>query len=104
MIVAIAAVGLLAVLLFPWQHLANQRRSIDYATETLTRLTDENTLLAERVADAKDPVVVERIAREQLSLVRDGDTLYRLSVDPADTVKLPPAWPLRGVEHLLRAR
>ncbi len=101
MIVALAAVGLLAVLLFPWQNLSSQRRSIDHATETLARLQAETSHLEQRVAEAKDPIVVERIAREQLSLVRDGDTLYRLNVDPADAVSLPPAWPLPGVAHLL---
>ncbi len=101
LIAAIAAVGVLAVLLFPWQSVSSQRRSIDHATETLTRLQAETSHLEQRVAEAKDPIVVERIAREQLSLVRDGDTLYRLNVDPADAVSLPPAWPLPGVAHLL---
>ena len=101
LIVAIAAVGVLAVLLFPWQNLSSQRRSIDHATETLARLQAETNHLEQRVAVATDPVVVERIAREQLSLVREGDTLYRLNVDPADAVSLPPAWPLPGLAHLL---
>ena len=101
LVIVVSAVGLLAVLLFPWQSLTSQRRSIAHAEETLARLQAETSHLSERVADAKDPVVVERIAREQLSLVREGDTLYRLNVDPADVVNLPPAWPLPGVAHLL---
>ena len=103
LIVAFAAVGLVAVLLLPWQNLSSQRRSIDHATETLARLQAETSHLEQRVTEAKDPIVVERIAREQLSLVRDGDTLYRLNVDPADAVSLPRAWPLPGVAHLLGA-
>ena len=101
LVIVVSAAGLLAVLLFPWPSLTSQRRNIDHASDTLARLQVETAHLAEQVAQAKDPVVVERIAREQLSLVRDGDTLYRLNVDPADVVKLPPAWPLRGVAHLL---
>ena len=101
LVIMVSAVGLLAVLLFPWQSLTSQRRNIDHASDTLARLQAETAHLATQVAQANDPVVVERIAREQLSLVRDGDTLYRLNVDPADVVKLPPAWPLRGVAHLL---
>lgn len=101
LVIVVSAVGLLAVLLFPWQSLTSQRRSIDHAADTLERLQAETSHLAARVADAKDPVVVERIAREQLSLVREGDTLYRLNVDPADVVTLPAAWPLPGVAHLL---
>ncbi len=101
LVIVVGAVGLLAVLLFPWQSLNSQRNNITHAEETLARLRAETSHLSEQVADAKDPVVVERIAREQLSLVREGDTLYRLNVDPADVVKLPPAWPLPGVAHLL---
>ncbi|WP_419932806.1 FtsB family cell division protein [Candidatus Poriferisodalis sp.] len=101
LVIVVSAVGLLAVLLFPWQSLTSQRRSIDHAADTLERLQAETSHLAAQVADAKDPVVVERIAREQLSLVREGDTLYRLNVDPADVITLPAAWPLPGVAHLL---
>ena len=101
LVIVVSAVGLLAVLLFPWQSLTSQRRSIDHAADTLERLQAETSHLAAQVADAKDPVVVERIAREQLSLVREGDTLYRLNVDPADVIALPAAWPLPGVAHLL---
>lgn len=101
LVVVVSAIGLLAVVLFPWQSLTSQRRSIAESEDTLTRLQAETTHLATQVAQAQDPVVVERIAREQLSLVREGDTLYRLSVDPAEAVSLPPAWPLPGVAHLL---
>ena len=101
LVIVVSAVGLLAVLLFPWQSLNSQRNNIDHAEEMLARLRAETSHLSEQVAAAKDPVVVERIAREQLSLVREGDTLYRLNVDPADVVNLPPAWPLPGVAHLL---
>lgn len=101
LVIVVSSVGLLAVLLFPWQSLTSQRNNIAHAEETLARLQAETSHLSEQVADAKDPVVVERIAREQLSLVREGDTLYRLNVDPADVVNLPPAWPLGGVAHLL---
>jgi cell division protein FtsB len=100
-VIVVSAVGLLAMLLFPWQSLTSQRRNIDHAADTLERLQAETSHLAVRVAEAKDPVVVERIAREQLSLVREGDTLFRLNVDPADVVALPLAWPLPGVAHLL---
>ncbi len=99
--VVVGSVGVLSALLIPWQSLAAQRHNIDHATETLARLQAETSDLAAQVAEAKDPVVVERIAREQLSLVREGDMLFRLNVDPADVVTLPAAWPLPGLAHLL---
>ena len=101
LVIVVGAVGLLAVLLFPWQSLTSQRSNIDHATDTLARLQAETAHLEARVVEAKDPVVVERIAREQFSLVREGDQLIRLNVDPADVVTLPPTWPLPGVAYLL---
>ena len=99
--IVVSAVGLLAVLLFPWQSLNSQRRNIDHAADTLERLQAETAHLVDQVADARDPRVLERMAREQFSLVREGDTLYRLHVNPAEVITLPPAWPLPGVAHLL---
>jgi cell division protein FtsB len=101
-LVAVAAVAvILLMLVFPTQAYFEQRDRIDDAEATLAALRRETTELERRVAAGTDPVVVERVAREQLSLVREGDRLYRLSVDPADAVDLPVTWPLPGVRHLL---
>jgi cell division protein FtsB len=96
-----AAVILLVMLVFPTQAYLEQRRRIDEAEATLAALRTETAELEREVASGTDPIELERIAREQLSLVRDGDRLYRLSVDPGDAVDLPPGWPLPGVRHLL---
>ncbi len=96
-----AVVAILLLLVFPTQALLDQRQRIDDAEATLAALRSESSGLEDRVAAGTDPIIVERVAREQLSLVREGDILYRLSVDPANAVDLPASWPLPGVRHLL---
>ena len=101
-VVGFAAVAvILLMLVFPTQAYFQQRDRISDAEANLDALREESAELQAQVDAGTDPVVVERIAREQLSLIRDGDQLYRLSVDPADAVDLPPSWPLPGVRHLL---
>lgn len=92
---------LLAFLVFPTQAYFSQRDQIDAAEATLEALRLERSDLQTQVAAGTDPVVVERVAREKLGLIREGDRLYRLSVDPTDAVDLPASWPLPGVRHLL---
>ena len=101
LIATATAVVLLMMLVFPTQQYFDQRDEITEAEANLAALRRETADLQARVAAGRDPVVVERVAREQLSLVREGDQLYRLSVDPAEAVRLPPTWPLPGVRHLL---
>lgn len=99
-----AAAGVVVMLIvgvFPTGDYLGQRDRIRQAEATLAALRTETAQLEARVAAGTDPVVVERVAREKLGLVREGDRLYRLSVDPADAVELPGDWPLPGVRHLL---
>ena len=97
-----AGIGLiLAFVVFPTTTFFDQRDRITEAEATLIALREERIDLEAQVAQGTDPVVVERVAREKLGLVRDGDRLYRLSGDPKDAVDLPAGWPLPGVRHLL---
>ena len=101
-VVGVAAVAvILLMLVFPTKAYFQQRDRISEAEATLDALREESAELQAQVDAGTDPVVVERVAREQLSLIREGDQLYRLSVDPADAVDLPASWPLPGVRHLL---
>ena len=101
LVVLAAVVVLLLMLVFPTRVYFEQRERIADAEATLAALRSETASLAIEVRAGTDPVVVERVAREQLGLIREGDRLYRLSVDPADAVDLPVSWPLPGVRHLL---
>ncbi len=102
-LVMAAAIGitLLAVFVFPTQQYFEQRNLITENEQRLAQLRQETSQLSEQVQSAQSPASVERRAREKLSLVREGDTLYQLTIDPADSVRLPDDWPLVGVKHLL---
>lgn len=103
LVAGVAGVALLAVFVFPTQQYFDQRDRIEHSEQVLERLRTETERLSGQVAAAQDPVAVERNARERLSLVRAGDTLYQLDVDPANSVRLPNDWPLVGVRYLLGA-
>jgi cell division protein FtsB len=96
-----AVLAVLLVLVFPTRQYRDQRDRIDDSRVTLAALRAETTALQEQVQSMGDPVVVERLAREQLSLLQPGDELYRLSIDPRDALDLPANWPLPGLRVLL---
>lgn len=98
---SIAVVAVLLLLVFPTQQYLGQRDNIDDARETLAALRAETAALDEQVRSMDDPVVVERLAREQLSLTHPGEQLYRLNVDPRTALEWPAAWPLPGLKALL---
>lgn len=99
--ITLAAVVMASAALVPWGHLSDQRQRIAESSELLDSLRAETSRLERQAALTDDPVHIERLAREQLSLVRAGDTLYRLRIDPAEAFLPPDRWLLPGVEHLL---
>lgn len=52
--------------------------------ERIRRAVDSLGLRADRLED--DPAVLERIAREQYGMIRDGEVLYRF-VEPGDSAE-----------------
>ena len=56
-----------------------QEKNDDYAYR-IKQLTEENRRLAEeRVRLDNDPVYLEKIAREKMGLLREGEVVYRLT-------------------------
>jgi cell division protein FtsB len=85
-------VGALAVTgIAPAQQVYQQRRLIDKEEAKLAALTEKNAALESRLARSQDPAYMEKLAREQLGLVRPGDTSY--VVIPGPPVPAPPAPP-----------
>ena len=78
-----------------------RREDVREAAATLDAIQNEIAGLKEQVELATDKVIVERKAREDMSLIREGDKLYRLSVDPSTALQWPLNWPLPGLRHLL---
>ena len=98
-IASVTAVGLSAVGVIPVRAYVDQRvrmRSVDAHLEVLQT---QNALLADRVVLLKSNAEVERLARLQFGMVREGETAYAVpglrSDDPfrgSDFVPpLPPA-------------
>lgn len=85
-------VGALAVTgIAPAQQVYQQRRQIDKEEAKLAALTEKNAALESRLARSQDPAYMEKLAREQLGLVRPGETSY--VVIPGPPVPAPPAPP-----------
>lgn len=89
------ALGLAAVLVYVFvfgRHGYLRRRQLERENaqleSELTRLRAENAELRREITSMDDPAVIEKLAREQLGLVKDGDTVYRF-VTPATAAKPP---------------
>jgi cell division protein FtsB len=91
--------GLLAIVLgalavtgiAPVQQVYHQKQLIDAEKEKLAVLTERNQDLQERLDRSKDPAYMEKLAREQLGLVRPGESSY--VVIPGPPVAAPPKPP-----------
>ena len=97
----LAALVLLVFSILPVRQYLDRREDVREAAVTLNEIQNEIAGLKEQVELATDKVIVERRAREDMSLIREGDKLYRLSVDPSTALELPLNWPLPGLRHLL---
>ncbi len=91
---AAAAVAILAPPVRGWW---SQREDIDAAREELAALEDDNDALGERLDRVADPAELERIARDQLGLVREGEESYVILPPPTAGLVLPDAWPFNRV-------
>ncbi|MEX2553251.1 MAG: septum formation initiator family protein [Actinomycetota bacterium] len=85
-------VGALAVTgIAPAQQMYDQRKLIEQEEAKLTALTEKNAALENRLSRSQDPAYMEKLAREQLGLVRPGETSY--VVIPGPALPAPPAPP-----------
>ena len=99
-LVLLAVIALAAASLLPYRQYRDQGKIIDRREQLLSELEEQREELKMQLERARDRKVVERQAREYLSLVRPGDEIFRVVV-PADIIKLPPSWHLPGVEYLV---
>ncbi|MED5173352.1 MAG: septum formation initiator family protein [Actinomycetota bacterium] len=99
-LVLLAVIALAAASLHPYRQYRDQGKIIDRREQLLSELEEQREELKMQLERARDRKVVERQAREYLSLVRPGDEIFRVVV-PADIIKLPPSWHLPGVEYLV---
>jgi cell division protein FtsB len=63
-------------------HLVAQRERAESLKREIDELRTENARLAEEIAALKtDPRAIERLAREELGLVRPGETVFLIHED-----------------------
>lgn len=93
---AALAVTLAAILLMavpPGRQLYAHQRRIDAGESRLEALRVQNEVLQERLQRLADPEYVEKLAREQLGMVRPGEISYVLVPPEASPTPKPPSKP-----------
>ncbi len=88
--VAVVAVGVLLVAVFPTRTYLAQRASVRAAEQQLGVIDQQNRLLEERVRLLNDETEIERLAREEYHLVRPGEEAYALVPPPTPPAPPPP--------------
>ena len=93
-LLAVAAlIGLVvaAAGIFPFRQILAQERAVDLAATQLEAIQAENARLEAEIVALQTPQEIERIAREQLGLVRPGEVGYVVVAPPgATTTTVPP--------------
>ena len=102
-LVLVAGLSLLAALFLPYRQYMDQEESVQRAEQELVELREQRTQMEERLEKANDPIEKERYAREQMSLVYEGDEIFRVVV-PDDVLQLPEGWHLPGVAFLVTGK
>lgn len=81
-------VGLMATMsgIFPFRQIIAQHRQVDLTEQKLATIQEENRRLEGQIELLETPIELERIAREQLGVVRPGETAIVVGSDVAATV------------------
>ncbi len=74
----------------PYRQILDSRRQVETAREQLATLEVENEVLAADVAALNTPEEIERLARDKLGYVREGELAY-VVLDPPGAQKARPA-------------
>ena len=82
LMVSVVVVGLLFLAVFPTRTYIGQRRDLRQTAERVEVLQAENKRLEARVARLNTDEEIERLAREQYSLVRPGEEAYAILPSP----------------------
>ncbi len=81
----------------------SQRNEISSTGSELSAIESDNAELQRRLDLIEDPAELERIARRDLGLVREGEESYTVLPAPTAGLVLPEAWPFNRVAPALVA-
>jgi cell division protein FtsB len=87
----VVAAGIVLLAVFPARTYLAQRDNIDAAEQRLEILAEQNKQLGQRAARLHTDDEIERLAREQYSLVKPGEEAY--AILPAPEPEKPAARP-----------
>ena len=85
--------GLLAFAVFPTSTFLDQRANTSEAEERLDVLRTQNDAYEARLERLRTDAEIERLAREQYSLVYPGEEAYAVLPAPLPELNLPSLWP-----------
>jgi cell division protein FtsB len=72
--------------------LRQEKKEVESLRQQIRQLQQENSLLDQQIKALKsDPKAIERLAREQIRLVRPGETVYTYPEKDAKKDHVPPA-------------
>lgn len=89
-VVLIAALAVTLAGIFPFRQILAQNRQVDNTEAKLQALQSENAALEEEIAALNTDVELERMAREQLGMVEEGE-IGVIPIEPAPGSDLPAA-------------
>lgn len=89
---------ILALGVFPTRTLLDQRAIRAETEAELSSLDQEVSELSGRVERLQTPEEIERLAREQYFMVREGEEPYVIVSSETSTVPVPPGWPFHRIE------
>ncbi len=84
-VLLIVALAITLAGVFPFRQLLSQQRQVETAQAQLEALQAENAALEDEAAALQTPAEIERVAREELGLVRPGETGYVVQPPEART-------------------
>ena len=106
-VAVLLVIGLFGALAIePTRQLIDQRERISGMSSDLNRLERSNSRLEARIDRLKDPDYLEQRAREQVGLIRPGETTYvvmpprRSAAAEADKARREPPAPVRSVSFI----
>ena len=98
MVVTAVLFVVLALGVFPTRTLLDQRAIRADTEAQLASLDQEIAELSDRVERLQTPEEIERLAREQYFMVREGEEPYVIVSSQPATVPVPPGWPFHRIE------
>ena len=89
-LIALGVVAILFLFVFPTRSYLAQRRQVATAQHEVALLQDQNARLQATADQLRTPGAVERMARDQFSMIFPGEHLYYIaSAAPTTTTSVP---------------